>query len=698
MKKYFSFLFLLVCTLQTFAQYQPVTDKLTIGNVLITSTNGTLHLSGSINANLGASATHDDSYFITPAQLLSGTAGNAELLNGLSSPAFATAAQGGKADTALQASGGTLSGTTSVTGTLQASGGGAIIATSGTATSVAASAVQSGTLGSGVIVQTGPAGAITGAASQTNVIYASKAGVLLDGTIDNTTVLQNILNTGTTGQSIHLIIESGTCVYSRLKVFSNTEIELMPGAVMFQKAGSNWHGLTTGDVLDDGAGGIAYKNIDIHGGEWNLNCINQSKFEDNDSSMVSTKWWNFGFWIGWASNVHIHDLTIRNPKTFSILLMQSDSILIENVRVIIDWNGTTLIPWSWGINPPTNHDGIHFWGDVSNVYIHNFRTNGDDDTIAFNTNEHMMPNQDSSSTGPADIRRIGTPSFSGTNPNCRGKGSITNVTIDGVFCDNTASGIRFIGYPSGDSFNSVRTCDNIVIRNFYGHIYGFAMPFNDVNMGRLVIDNWHPDSVVITGSQAAEDPVDNTNGIYITNAQNLTLNNINPQTEVLVDLASGTCNGNWFTNKKLTVSADTSGTSGGGLTYAADTIKLAPGTYKYSGKFFTTSVSGTGGFIMGDIALSVTSYSSIYKIYDNGDWWTTTAPKKMGTAGGVNAAFNPVGGNTDSNVPSAYFECDGIFTITSSQNFAVGIARYNSDTQPAVLKAGSSISFTKLDP
>jgi hypothetical protein len=289
------------------------------------------------------------------------------------------------------------------------------------------------------------------------VLYASRSGCALDSNIntgggtDDTAALQAILDLAQDGKPLELVLD-GVARISTLRVWRNTTIRCMPGAGVFQTAGTNWHILTTGYVLPTEP---SHDNIQILGGVWNGNGNNQDRWENADDE--PPRLWNCGIWIGWAKNFIARDVVVRNAKTFSWVLMQSEGMWIENCKSVWDDGGDGAIG--------QNRDGLHFWGTVKNVVVKNFWCNSDDDVLAFNSDENIdYPDPRRGTTG----------------------GELRNIVVDGCHFANSSNGVRFIGYNTPEP-----VVDHIVLREIYGRVMTVPMQFDGVNAGYISIDGWH---------------------------------------------------------------------------------------------------------------------------------------------------------------------------------------------------------------
>lgn len=347
------------------------------------------------------------------------------------------------------------------------------------------------------------------------VVYASAtceldSNVLTGGGTDNTAALQAILDTGgNANDPLELVLDGAALISDPLVVKSHTRIRCSSAACgVFLAANSHCHILT--NQLSGTT--IANTNIEILGGTWNGNCANQGKWENN-ASLVGTPHpgpydrivgWNYGFWFSGFNKVLLKDVTIRDAKTFSITLCNGSDFRVENCTAFwSDNDGVTVTN--------NNRDGIHMLGDLSDGHIDGFWSNGDDDVLAFNSDEDVNINEPRRGTGAA----------------------IQRIYAENVVFNAAANGVRLYGE------NGVGVIDNITIKNTSGTLKQGVMSCSPptvyggsytgtyassalLRLGRIVLDGWNHTA---TGTAS--------NKIIVTNAERLTLRNI-PST-VLVE-------------------------------------------------------------------------------------------------------------------------------------------------------------------
>jgi polygalacturonase len=149
--------------------------------------------------------------------------------------------------------------------------------------------------------------------------------------------------------NVHLHIECGATI----KLADDSNIEMIHNA------------FNTSETLTD-------KNIEISGGVWDGNGPNQSKWVEIEGQSTLVVMFKF---VG-VDGLKIHDIKIRNSKSYGILIGNSKNIDIYNANVDV---GDT--------NNPANGDGIHFLGPCSYIRIEDCIVHSEDNCIAFNADD-----------------------------------------------------------------------------------------------------------------------------------------------------------------------------------------------------------------------------------------------------------------------------------------------------------------------
>ncbi len=272
-----------------------------------------------------------------------------------------------------------------------------------------------------------------------------------DGIHDDTEAIQELLD-----KKIALVElampEKCYLISKTLKIHSYQELKLPRYCHIKLAPNSNCMMITNADKQE----GNEY--ITISGGVWDYNNLNQKEnplmthkeylsknpmpygIDENKYEGLPLHFLN-------VRNLHIKDLTIKDPITFALTIDTVSYFTIENI--IFDFN--------MGNPYPVNMDGIHLNGNCHFGTIKNIKGATYDDLIALNADE--------GSGGP-----------------------ITNIDIDGVYADRCQSFIRLLTLKYA--------VENIHIHNIYGtcFMYGIGITkwFKGKTIGyynSLVFDN-----------------------------------------------------------------------------------------------------------------------------------------------------------------------------------------------------------------
>ena len=218
--------------------------------------------------------------------------------------------------------------------------------------------------------------------------------------------------------------------------------------------------------------------------------------------------WNYGLWFSGFQRLTLSGVTVRNANNFYKALGNGSNFIIEQCQSRWDDNdGVTQTNF--------NRDGIHMFGNLDSGHIVDYYTNGDDDALAFNTDEGSQLGDSRRGTGYA----------------------ISNIIAENIQLDAASQAFRFWGS------NGTGTLSNITIRNVYGVMkqgaqqYGCSPPTvagrtylgrtntdsGLVSVNQITIDGWNP--TVINGASAA---------LAFSGVSNLQLVNISAATSVTV--------------------------------------------------------------------------------------------------------------------------------------------------------------------
>ena len=289
------------------------------------------------------------------------------------------------------------------------------------------------------------------------IVIASQVGAKLDshvetgGGTDDTSVLQAVLDKAVEWGSLHLIMD-GAALTAGLRVHANTTIECLNQACgFFHKANTNQPVLTNANPRY--VGERFDKNILLLGGTYNNNCREQVHHYDVDeAARASTPEcfgrtrWNMTFEFLGVENFTMRDVTIRDQRTFAMLMANFYRVTCENIYIDRP-NGTDA----------QNQDGLHFWGPGQFLVIKNLQGDAGDDFLALAPDENDLVS------------------------------SITDVLIDGVTLNAADQGIRLLSRGTG-------RLDRVIIRNVTGtyRSFGFYIEpwFNKTggNYGSIIFD------------------------------------------------------------------------------------------------------------------------------------------------------------------------------------------------------------------
>ncbi len=266
------------------------------------------------------------------------------------------------------------------------------------------------------------------------------AGIIGDGTHDDTAGIQALLDAGTSAVylppppkqyliSRTLIIHSG----QTLRLDNLTTIRLAPGADTIM--------LTN----DDHTGGN--DAITLMGGVWDMDNRSQSPnpFHGGDHFAPYSPERYIGVLMRLVNvrNLTIRGLTLRDPITFGIQLAQLENFTIEDITFDYTHCNPIFI----------NMDGVHIHGPSRFGRIANLKGATHDDMVALNADDGHAA---AISSGP-----------------------IEDISIDGLYADNGYTGVRLLSMKS-----PVR---RIRITNVFGSFRVNAIAFSNF---RMFMDFW----------------------------------------------------------------------------------------------------------------------------------------------------------------------------------------------------------------
>ena len=288
----------------------------------------------------------------------------------------------------------------------------------------------------------------------TNIIYASRCGAALDSNVstgggtDDTLALQAALDTAVDKGHLRLVLDGAALISAPLRIHSNTTIVCPDkGCGLFLKDGSNCCLLRNAD-WDLSA--MRNEFIEIHGGTFNHNARGQiHDHGEGNAALVGNPLtsWVIGLEFYGVRHLALRDVTIRNQRTFALLMANWEHVSMENVFVDLQDH-----------MPNENQDGLHFFGPGRRLTLRNIYGNSGDDFIAL---------------APDEVDR---------------KSTMEDVLIDGVTLMGADQGIRMLCRDAG-------RLDRVTVRNVtgtYGGLGFFINPWFDStggHYGSILIEN-----------------------------------------------------------------------------------------------------------------------------------------------------------------------------------------------------------------
>lgn len=263
-----------------------------------------------------------------------------------------------------------------------------------------------------------------------SVLWAENFPELIgDGVADDTSAIQARLDAGSSCVSLPPPAKAYR-ISKTLKIGSGQELRLDRFSVIRLAPQSNCPMIENRCY----AGGGTNEFLAVTGGIWDMDNLNQRAnfMVESELRKEAPEAHNPSFFFGMAlrfnnvANMTLRGVTVRNPTTYGIELAHASYVSVEDI--VFDyrtWNSKRI-----------NMDGVHLDGWSHHVRIANLRGTCFDDMVALNANDGIC------------------------SP---GEGPISDIDIDGIYCDYCHSGVRLLSAPAPVS--------NVTIRNVHGNFY-----------------------------------------------------------------------------------------------------------------------------------------------------------------------------------------------------------------------------------
>ena len=302
----------------------------------------------------------------------------------------------------------------------------------------------------------------------TTVYYLSQAGAAMNANpttglgTDDAAVIQRLLDKATNGP-VEVVIDGKALIGTTLRMRSNTRLRGLNqdcgfvlktnvGCYMMTMHNQNGNGYSHSNVIlqdltFNGTSAFQPHEVAPTAPDFDGDKIGPLNPVDLTSQQDA---YLMAIWFAGVRGLTIERVKVIDAKCFAITL--GGCVRAARVRDCEAWWHDNLI------NGEGNQDGVHMYGPWDDVVIENFKSNGDDDRVALNTDENSY-----CTNAIFSVMR-------GTNNGASGV-----VTLDGLQCDRSADGaicgggIRLLSFYSASNRCYIT---NLTIRNVKGEISG----------------------------------------------------------------------------------------------------------------------------------------------------------------------------------------------------------------------------------
>jgi hypothetical protein len=308
-----------------------------------------------------------------------------------------------------------------------------------------------------------------------------------------------------TGGNVKLFVDGRYTLGASLVLYSNTEIEMLPGCGFIMAPSSNCEAfinahpnapnVSSRALVPGGvpSGGMLVSNqldgnITVRGGMLNMNstgaasngvhpAVTGPQFKDASKANPTSGLWVNGMRFVGVSHLAVLDVEIYDAATYSINYSNCNNVHIERCYI------HQPLP----LVCTKNTDGIHGNGPLLDVWVRDNVITVGDDAIAFNADDGQEA-------------RFGDPNRTFVSYPGVVFGPIQRVLCDGNFINGCATGFRFLSITE--------LIDQITVNNTRGTVAGpafsaarlYSASMGPGNFGTIAVDNFQVTGVVIPTS------------------------------------------------------------------------------------------------------------------------------------------------------------------------------------------------------
>jgi len=205
------------------------------------------------------------------------------------------------------------------------------------------------------------------------------------GGTDDTAALQTVLDRGSTGKPVHLVVD-GVALVSGLNVYGNTTIECVDGGGLYLKDNSKRAIIRN---VHRSRGPVTDQHITVRGCFLNGNRDRQAGSpEQPTSNQEADGTFISGLQFFGVDDLTVEKMTLWNVRALGVWIANAQHIDVRDVQVDSgspsDTENLSVAEQVNLIEKYTNTDGIHFNGPIRYLTVDGLKLRTGDDGLAFN--------------------------------------------------------------------------------------------------------------------------------------------------------------------------------------------------------------------------------------------------------------------------------------------------------------------------